>query len=88
MGESAGYGSIAEGKVANFFITSRLPSIDYIPYAYTTPVVKTVVLGGKVQWVRVGRKPILPIFRNDLKYTSKRCVAFRILFVFLSQMFS
>ena len=49
MGESAGYGSIAEGKVANFFITSRLPSIDYIPYAYTTPVVKTVVLGGKVQ---------------------------------------
>lgn len=49
MDESAGYGSIAEGKVANFFITSRLPSIDYIPYAYTTPVVKTVVLGGKVQ---------------------------------------
>lgn len=49
MGESVGYGSIAEGKVANFFITSRLPSIDYIPYAYTTPVVKTVVLGGKVQ---------------------------------------
>lgn len=49
MGESTGYGSIAEGKVANFFITSRLPSIDYIPYAYTTPVVKTVVLGGKVQ---------------------------------------
>lgn len=49
MGKSAGYGSIAEGKVANFFITSRLPSIDYIPYAYTTPVVKTVVLGGKVQ---------------------------------------
>lgn len=49
MGESAGYGSIAEGKVANFFITSRLRSIDYIPYAYTTPVVKTVVLGGKIQ---------------------------------------
>lgn len=49
MGESAGYGSIAESKVANFFITSQLPSIDYIPYAYTTPVVKTVVLGGKVQ---------------------------------------
>lgn len=49
MGESSGYGSIAEGKVANFFITNRLPSIDYIPYAYTTPVVKTVVLGGKVQ---------------------------------------
>lgn len=48
MGESAGYGSIAKGKVANFFITHPIPSIDYIPYAYTTPIVKTAVLGGKI----------------------------------------
>lgn len=48
MGESKNYGSIAKGKVANFFITTPLPSIDYIPYAYTTPIVKKVVLGGKV----------------------------------------
>lgn len=48
MGESKNYGSIAKGKVANFFITTPLPSVDYIPYAYTTPIVKKVVLGGKV----------------------------------------
>lgn len=48
MGESKNYGSIAKGKVANFFITTPLPSVDYIPYAYTTPIVKQVVLGGKV----------------------------------------
>ena len=49
MGESAGYGSIAKGKVANFFITHPLPSVDFIPYAYTTPIVKKVVLRGKMQ---------------------------------------
>ena len=48
MGESKNYGSIAKGKVANFFITTPLPSVDYIPYAYTTPIIKKVVLGGKV----------------------------------------
>lgn len=48
MGESKNYGSIAKGKVANFFITTSLPSVYYIPYAYTTPIVKQVVLGGKV----------------------------------------
>lgn len=48
MGENKNYGSIAKGKVANFFITTPLPSVDYIPYAYTTPIVKKVVLGGKV----------------------------------------
>ena len=49
MGESADYGSIAKGKVANFYITTPLPSIDFIPYAYTTPIMKTVVLGGIVE---------------------------------------
>lgn len=48
MGESAEYGSIAKGKVANFFITHPLPSLNYIPYAYTTPIIKTVVLNGEM----------------------------------------
>lgn len=48
MGVSKNYGSIAKGKVANFFITTPLSSVYYIPYAYTTPIVKQVVLGGKV----------------------------------------
>lgn len=47
MGESKDYGSIAVGKVANVFITDPIPSISYIPYAYTTPIVKKVILSGK-----------------------------------------
>ena len=47
MGLSSEYGSIATGKVANFFITEPVPSIDFIPYAYTTPVVSRVFLAGK-----------------------------------------
>lgn len=49
MGLSADYGSIAKGKVANFFITSPIPSVDFIPYAYTTPLIRKVFLQGKEQ---------------------------------------
>lgn len=49
MGQSRDYGSIAKGKVANFYITKPIPSLDFIPYAYTTPIVNKVVLGGKLQ---------------------------------------
>ncbi|HCD78323.1 MAG TPA: imidazolonepropionase, partial [Prevotella sp.] len=48
MGESRDYGSIAEGKVANCFITEPIPSVDYIPYAYTSPIVKRVMLKGDI----------------------------------------
>lgn len=47
MGESEEYGSIAVGKVANFFITRPLPSVDFIPYAYTTPIISRVFLAGE-----------------------------------------
>ena len=46
MGLSADYGSIAVGKVANFFITKPIPSIDFIPYAYTTPIIDRTFLAG------------------------------------------
>ena len=49
MGLSRDYGSIAVGKVANFFITSPIPSVDFIPYAYTTPLIRKVFLQGKEQ---------------------------------------
>ena len=49
MGQSKDYGSIAKGKVANFYITKPIPSLDFIPYAYTTPIINKVVLGGKLQ---------------------------------------
>lgn len=47
MGLSRDYGSIAVGKVANFFITEPIPSIDYIPYAYTSPVIRRVFARGQ-----------------------------------------
>ena len=47
MGLSADYGSIAPGKVANFFITKPIPSVDFIPYAYTTPIVERTFLAGE-----------------------------------------
>ena len=46
MGLSHDYGSLARGKVANFFVTDPLPGIDYIPYAYTQPIIRQVFLAG------------------------------------------
>ena len=49
MGESGDYGSITRGKVANFYITKPLPSLAYISYAHQTPLIKSVVLKGKLK---------------------------------------
>ena len=49
MGLSEEYGSIAVGKVANFFLTKPIPSVDYIPYAYTTPLVEHLFFRGR-EW--------------------------------------
>ena len=46
MGLSADYGSLAVGKVANFMVTAPIPSLAFIPYAYTTPLVEQVWLQG------------------------------------------
>ena len=47
MGLSRDYGSIARGKVANFFITEPMGSLGFLPYAYTSPTVKRVFLKGE-----------------------------------------
>ena len=49
MGLSGEYGSIRRGNVANFFITEPLSSVDFLPYAYTSPVIRRVFLRGKEQ---------------------------------------
>ena len=49
MGISRDYGSVSIGKVANFYITRPIPSLDFIPYAYTTPVISRIFLNG-VEW--------------------------------------
>ena len=47
MALSADYGSIAPGKVANFFITKPISTIEFMPYAYGSNKVATVYLKGK-----------------------------------------
>lgn len=47
MGQSSSFGSIAVGKRANFYVTRPLPSIDFIPYAYTTSIISRIVLNGQ-----------------------------------------
>ena len=48
MGLSGEYGSIARGKIANLFITVPISSYSFMPYAYGSNKVETVILNGKV----------------------------------------
>lgn len=49
MGVSHKLGSIAKGKIANLFITTEIPGIEYLPYAFGSNLVETVILNGEVQ---------------------------------------
>lgn len=42
------HGSIATGKVANIFITKPIPSIAYLPYAFGSDLIETIILRGKI----------------------------------------
>lgn len=48
MGVEDEVGSIARGKIANLFITKEIPSIEFMPYAYGSNLVDTVILNGQV----------------------------------------
>jgi imidazolonepropionase len=48
MGLSEELGSIAVGKRANVFITKEIPSIEFMPYAYGSDLIDTVILNGEV----------------------------------------
>jgi len=48
MGLSETHGSIARGKVANVFITKEIPSYQFMPYAYGSDLIDTVILKGKI----------------------------------------
>lgn len=48
MGLSETHGSITVGKKANLFITKRIPSYEFLPYAYGSNLVETVILNGEV----------------------------------------
>ena len=48
MGLSDTHGSIARGKVANVFITKEIPSYEFMPYAFGSDLINTVILKGKI----------------------------------------
>jgi imidazolonepropionase len=48
MGLSGTHGSVARGKVANLFITKKIPSIGFLPYAFGSDLIETVILKGKI----------------------------------------
>lgn len=47
MGVEEEVGSIAIGKLANFYITKPIPGIEYLPYAYGSNLIEQVFLRGK-----------------------------------------
>jgi len=44
MGLSYDYGSITIGKKAHLILTHPIPSLAFIPYSYTTPIIRKVLL--------------------------------------------
>jgi imidazolonepropionase len=48
MGLSETHGSIEKGKVANVFITKEIPSYEFMPYAFGSNLIETVILNGKI----------------------------------------
>lgn len=49
MGISEEFGSIAVGKKANIFITKPIPTLEYMPYAYGSNKIETVIINGIIQ---------------------------------------
>lgn len=48
MGLGRELGSIAIGKRAHLILTDRIPSLDFIPYAYTSLIIKKTIIGDAV----------------------------------------
>jgi imidazolonepropionase len=48
MGLSETHGSIARGKAANVFITKEMLSYEFLPYAFGSNLIETVILRGKL----------------------------------------
>ncbi|MEA1886624.1 MAG: imidazolonepropionase [Bacteroidota bacterium] len=48
MGISDTHGSICRGKVANVYLTKKIPSYEFLTYAYGSNLVDTVILNGNV----------------------------------------
>ncbi len=54
MGLQETHGTICPGKKANVIITKEIPGLAYLPYAYGSDLIDTVILGGEIV------SPVLP----------------------------
>ncbi|MFC2113678.1 amidohydrolase family protein, partial [Bacteroidota bacterium] len=50
MGLHQTHGSICRGKKANLVITREVPGLDYLPYAYGSELIDTVILNGRIEY--------------------------------------
>ncbi|KPL12506.1 MAG: imidazolonepropionase [Bacteroides sp. SM23_62] len=48
MGLQETHGTICRGKKANLIITKEIPGLAYLPYAYGSDLIDTVILGGEI----------------------------------------
>jgi len=48
MGLSETHGTVTRGKVANVFITKQIPSYEFMPYAFGSDLIETVILRGNI----------------------------------------
>ena len=48
MGLAATHGSISKGKLANLIITKKIPSYNYIPYAFGSNLIDIVLIKGTI----------------------------------------
>jgi imidazolonepropionase len=46
MGLGLDLGSISRGKLGNVIVTEDIPSLGFIPYAFTSPLIHSVLIGG------------------------------------------
>jgi len=51
MGLQNTHGSICRGKIASVIITREIPGLDYLPYAYGSNLIDTVILNGKIKFI-------------------------------------
>lgn len=49
MGLSDQLGSISKGKIANVFITKEMSSLEFLPYAFGSNLIESVILNGRLQ---------------------------------------
>lgn len=48
MGVNDSLGSIARGKKANLLVSKKIPSLEYLPYAYGSNKIATIILNGEI----------------------------------------